>query len=94
MKKISKKVIVNPDELHRFAVLLEGIAHSLRRKKQGLKKEYNELSNVWKDKKYRHYSRVFEDSMQEVDQFIRQAEELSAYLKKKERPIRRYLNNS
>ena len=94
MRKISKKVIVDPDELHRFAVLLEGVSHSLNRKRRNLKTEYEDLKSVWKDKKYQRYSRIFEESMQEMEQFSRQAEKLGAYLKKKEKPIRRYLNNS
>ncbi|MDW7651685.1 MAG: hypothetical protein SCK29_12940 [Bacillota bacterium] len=84
------KAVVDPDELKRFAVLLEGMASSVRQRKSALNGSFNNLKDVWRDEKYRQFERLYAETMAQLEHFCKNAEHFSHCLREKEKPLRRY----
>jgi uncharacterized protein YukE len=77
------KVIVDPDEVRRFASALSEMAEHLQSKKSHVKGHFDDLKGVWQDEKYTQFSRVFEEAVAHMDRFLRYADLYAQYLKKK-----------
>lgn len=85
------RAVVDPNELRRFAIFINGVAISLRRRKSLLNSSLNNLKEVWRDEKYRQFERIYSEMMPQLEQFCKNAEEYAQYLQEKEKPLRRYL---
>ena len=79
------KVIVDPDEVRQFANSLERAAEAIRGRKTDVNSSYKHLTQVWKDEKYRQFDKVFFDTLTQLDQFLRFAEDYAGYLRKRRR---------
>jgi hypothetical protein len=84
------RAVVDPDELKRFALILEGVASSIRDRKTSANSSFNNLKSVWRDEKYRNFERIYWETMSQLDLFIKDAEHFASYLREKEKPLRRY----
>lgn len=84
------RAIVDPDELRRFAIFLEGMALSVRIRKASLNSSFSDLKAVWRDDKYRQFERLYAEVMPQLEFFCKNAERFAQYLKEKEKPLRRY----
>ncbi|MCW3488675.1 hypothetical protein [Dethiobacter alkaliphilus] len=84
------RAVVDPDELKRFAVYLNGMALSVRKKKGHLNGKFKSLKDVWRDNKYRQFERTFTETMSQLEQFSKSAEQYAQKLRDKEKPLRRY----
>lgn len=87
------KVIVDPDEVRQFANSLERAAESIRGRKTDANSSYKQLTQVWKDEKYRQFDKVLFDTLIQLDQFMRFAEAYASYLRKKAAKAKAYLDS-
>ena len=85
------QAIVDPDELRRFAAFLDGLAESIKGKKAAVNGSFSSLKKVWRDQKYARFERVFSDTMNQLDRFIRDATNYAQYLRKKAAIVDKYL---
>ncbi len=81
---------VNPDDLRRFAALLDNTATSMRKEKSSLNSSYNRLNNVWRDQKYHQFDNVYSQTLPQLEKFCKLCEQYAQFLRKKEKPLRRY----
>lgn len=86
------RAIVDPRELRRFAALLSETEGHLRNSKYVVSKDFSELQTVWKDKKYGQFSKLFEETMDHLDRFLKAADSYSQYLNHKARLAERYFD--
>ena len=83
-------VDVNPDELRRFAFLLNETVSSVRQSKSSLNRSYNSLKDVWRDQKYRQFEKIFSQTLPQIEIFCKSCEQYAQFLRDKEKPLRRY----
>jgi uncharacterized protein YukE len=88
------QAIVDPDEVRRFATLLQEMAAYVHDRKTHVKSSFNELHSVWRDQKYSQFDKVFEESVTRLDQFLRSAQLYADYLKRKAGIVDEYLDSS
>ncbi len=82
---------VDPDELRRFAVMLNNTASSIRQHRGILNNSLGKLKDTWRDSKYDQYMKIYDETMPQIESFCKDAERFANYLREKEKPLRRYL---
>lgn len=85
------KVIVNPDDVRRFASLLEERAADLKQLDSAISRALLDLQTTWKDARYEQFERRYEEASLQLQQFLDHAERYATYLRRKIVPIERYL---
>jgi len=88
------QVIVNPDELRRFAVALDELRESLQQKKFNTSHSFEQLRQSWKDAKYNEFEKTFTSTSQELEQFLKMTKSYADFLRKKAAKLDRYLSRS
>ena len=88
------QVIVNPDELRRFAVALDELRESLQQKKFNTSHSFEQLRQSWKDAKYNEFEKTFTSTSQELEQFLKMTKSYADFLRKKSAKLDRYLSRS
>lgn len=86
------RAIVSPEEVRRFAALLEEASARLRASKNALAGSATALGEVWKDEKYTRFHREMEAAQAELEQFLREAEAYTRFLRTKAGKAQRYLD--
>ncbi len=87
------RVIVDPEELRRFASHLRQISEVLREKKSALSANHRQLEEVWRDVRYAQFEEVFSDSLDRLEKFLIVAERYVDYLQEKARRASVYLGH-
>ncbi|HSW29031.1 MAG TPA: hypothetical protein VLH75_05970 [Longimicrobiales bacterium] len=77
------KVIVDPADLRRFAAVLEQETHTLRERQRAVEAARRELSEVWRDTRYRSFERTYLPAIQVLERFQKASERYAAYLRTK-----------
>ena len=85
------KVIVDPNDVRRFANLLEERAADLKRLDSAISRSLLDLQATWKDARYNQFNNRYEEASLQLQQFLDHAERYAAYLRRKIVPIERYL---
>lgn len=85
------KAVVDPDEVRYFARALLEMARALHDGKSHLSSHFRELRDVWHDKKYEQFDRVFSETMSHLEQFLHDSEVYADYLQRKARKADAYL---
>ncbi len=85
------QVIVNPDELRRFANYLDSLIESLQEKKCNTAHSFEQLRQTWKDAKYNQFEKVFAGTCQDLDQFLKMTKTYADFLRRKAAKADRYL---
>lgn len=88
------RAIIDLDELHGFINSFGSICGQLRERKQHINHEFKDLHEVWKDKNYDKFEQVFEETIAEIEQFLRVSEMYADYLRKKGQKVEQYLQGS
>lgn len=86
------KAIVDPDQLRKFAGLLDQTANNIRDQKTAFLADFARLHETWRDDKYNHFDQVFTDSMKILEQYIKQCERYSIFLKQKASRAQKYID--
>ncbi len=88
------QIIVNPDELRRFAVALDELRESIQHKKFNTTHSFENLRQSWKDAKYNEFEKTFTNTTQELDQFLKMTKTYADFLRKKAAKLDLYLSKS
>ena len=88
------QVIVNPDELRRFANYLDELRESLQHKKFTATHSFEHLRQSWRDAKYAQFEKTFTNTSQELDQFLKMTKTYADFLRQKAAKGDRYLRRS
>ena len=85
------RAIIDLDELHTFNNNLANICGQMRERKEHINHEFRELHEVWRDANYESFSKVFDETIKELEQFLRVSEMYAEYLQKKGQKVEQYL---
>lgn len=85
------KAIIDLEELNTFINSFGNICGQMREKKQFIVHEFKDLHEVWRDKNYDNFGKVFEETIAEIEQFLRVSEMYADYLSKKGHKVKEYL---
>ena len=88
------RAIIDIDELQSFINSFGNICGQLRENKQYISHEFKDLHEVWKDKNYDKFGRVFEEAVVEIEQFLRMSEMYADYLRKKGQKVKEFTEGS
>lgn len=88
------QVIVDPDELRRFAVFLEQSIRNLRDGQRGLQRGHQVLADAWRDSKYNNFAKSFDQTLPALERFCKEAEAYAAFLRRKAQLADRYLGRN
>jgi uncharacterized protein YukE len=88
------QVIVNPDEMRRFANALDEWRESLQQKKFNAARAFDDLRNFWKDEKYFEFDKSFTKTVEDLDYALKMAKVYADFLRKKAAKADRYLGRS
>lgn len=86
------QIIVDPNELRRFRTLLRNEVQALDGQRKSLSQKFSSLGEFWKDAKRRQFEHEFKTSMRQLERFLKEAENFSAFLDRKARAADNYLN--
>jgi len=69
------------EEMSRFALRLDATAKDCRDKNRQIHAEFMHLKEVWRDRKFSEFSKVFEETARELNEFQRDCEIFAQYLR-------------
>lgn len=85
------QVIVNSNELRRFAKFLVEIANEIHGKKASTTQRLEDLKRVWRDARLREFEPAYTNAAREIDRFVKMALAYARYLEEKAARVDRYL---
>lgn len=85
--------IVTPADLVAFARYLEKTANSIAKRKSKVAQFVADSRGVWMDSKYDRFRKAFDQTIKDLDRFVRLAEDYSQFLERKASLGRKYLDN-
>jgi hypothetical protein len=87
------QVIFDPDAARSFGSFLVNTVDGIESAQRNITSKFQELGECWKDEKYQRFSRIFEETMRNLQVFRKDANDYLDYLWRKEKSIREYLEN-
>ncbi|HWZ46437.1 MAG TPA: WXG100 family type VII secretion target [Candidatus Saccharimonadales bacterium] len=87
------EIIVDPEEMRRFAGFLQAQSGELRSRKSSIEASFRQLSECWKDEKHQRFEHNFEYTAKLLDEFLKKADAYVGYLRKKAQKVDIYLKN-
>lgn len=88
------RAIIDLEELRTFINSLGNTCGQLRENKEHISHEFANLHEVWKDGNYDRFERVFNETIGELEQFLRVSAMYADYLRKKEQKVEQYLQGN
>ncbi len=85
------QAIIDPAEARRFAADLRQTIKRLRDQQSTVRTHYGQLEEVWKDKKFQQFEKVFGLSLGKLRHFYDEAEMFVQYLERKAQAAERFL---
>ena len=85
------QAIVDPEDLHRFAVDLKRFGGDVQAQIAGIHRQFAKLGETWKDQEHAKFAGEFLHMVSVVSKFVSAAEEQVPVLLRKAEAIRRYL---
>jgi uncharacterized protein YukE len=85
------QAIVDPEDLHRFAVDLKRFGGDVQAAVAAIHRQFNKLGETWQDQEHAKFAGEFQHMVQVVAKFVNAAEEQVPILLRKAESIRRYL---
>jgi uncharacterized protein YukE len=77
------QVIVNPEEMRRFARNLNEIADAMQSRKVTTNSQFERLKESWKDPKYAQFEETYLRTLVQIDRFTRAAKIYASFLHRK-----------
>jgi hypothetical protein len=84
-------MIVDPQEQRRFAEELEVLTGQIRDRERRLQAGIEELSVVWKDSRYREFSRTITEASVQLQAFYNRSNAYADYLRRKAAAVEKFL---
>lgn len=88
------QMIVDPDELVRFASYLDTESDNLKQRKDGVSHELASLGEVWRDAKYERFDAIFNETAVKLERFLEDARDYAQYLRDQADIVNEYLDNT
>ena len=88
------KAVIDLEELKMFISSFGNICGQMREQKQYINHEFKDLHEAWRDANYDKFGRVFEETISEIEQFLRASEAYGEYLQKKSQKVEQYLQGN
>jgi uncharacterized protein YukE len=88
------QMIVDPDELVRFASYLDTESDALKQHKDVVSYEVASMRDVWRDAKYERFENIFNEAANKLERFIEDAHEYAQYLREQADIVNEYLDNT
>jgi hypothetical protein len=88
------RVVIDPDEVRNFIRELLRAAGEMHDGKTQIESHFRDLRDVWHDRKYEQFERVFSEAMSRLAQFLHDAETYADYLERKARKADVYFQGS
>jgi uncharacterized protein YukE len=85
------KAIVDPDDLHRFAVELKRFNHEMQTQLATVHRQFVKLGETWQDQEHARFAGEFQHMIHVLTKFVNSSEEQVPILLRKAESIRRYL---
>jgi pyocin large subunit-like protein len=85
------QAIVDPEDLHRFAVELKRFSAEVQIQIASIHRQFGKLGETWKDQEHAKFAGDFQHMITVVAKFVNSAEEQVPILLRKAEAIRRYL---
>ena len=85
------QAIVDPEELHRFAVELKRFGGDVQVQLAGIHRQFTKLGETWQDQEHSKFAGEFQHMLSAVAKFVTASEEQVPLLIRKAEAIRRYL---
>ena len=85
------QAIVDPDDLHRFAVDLKRFTSDVQVQLSGIHRQFNKLGDTWQDQEHAKFADEFQHTIRVLAKFVTASEEQVPILLRKAESIRRYL---
>jgi uncharacterized protein YukE len=85
------KAIVDPDDLHRFAVELRRFTGEMQERISKINHQFAKLGETWQDQEHEKFAGEFQHMLQVLTKFVSTSEEQVPVLLRKAESIRRYL---
>jgi len=86
------QVIVNPEEVRRFALQLKAGNAQLMDLTTRLRGQFGSLGETWRDQEYQRFAQEFEQTARSLKQFMRLADQYIPYLERKAEAAQRFLD--
>jgi uncharacterized protein YukE len=87
------KAIVDPDDLHRFAVDLKRFSGEVQVHLAGIHRQFGKLGETWQDQEHAKFAGEFLHMVSVMKTFVTAADEQAPVLLRKAEAIRRYLDS-
>ena len=88
------KAIVDPDDLHRFAVELRRFSGQVQEQIASINRQFAKLGETWQDQEHKKFAGEFQHMIMVLTKFVSSSEEQAPVLLRKAESIRRYLERS
>ncbi|MCZ7646766.1 MAG: WXG100 family type VII secretion target [Planctomycetota bacterium] len=85
------KAIVDPVELHRFAVDLKRFNSDLQAQVTGIHRQFSKLGETWRDQEHAKFAEEFEQIVRALSKFVEASDKQVPLLLRKAERIREYL---
>ena len=85
------QAIVDPEDLHRFAVDLKRFSGDVQAAIAGIHRQFAKLGETWQDQEHAKFAGEFQHMVTVMAKFVTVAEEQAPVLLRKAESIRRYL---
>lgn len=86
------QVVVDPEELTRFAQNLKQFNEQLKQSSSRLDAQFKQLGSSWQDQEHQKFAQEYQQTMKVIGQFLRNSEQYIPFLLKKAQRVREYLN--
>ena len=86
------KAIVDPDDLHRFAVELKRFGTEVQVHLANVHRQFGKVGETWQDQEHAKFSQEFQHMVRVLTKFIASTEQQVPILLRKAESIREYLD--
>ncbi|MEW6277166.1 MAG: WXG100 family type VII secretion target [Candidatus Eremiobacterota bacterium] len=88
------QIVVNPDELRRFAAVLETQARETRARQSALQQSLSGLRGSWRDEKFVRFEKLLTETLEQLGRFLKDSDTMVVFLRRKAALADQYLKHS
>ena len=90
-KGVMAQVVIEPEQVKRFAEELQRFNRDLQHHMGSLQARFNALGDTWQDQEHAKFSEEFKDTLKTLKKFVEHSEQHVPYLLRKAQRIEDYL---
>ena len=86
------QLVVNPEELAKFALNLRDFTERLRQDTHRLNGQFSQLRETWRDQEQQKFAQEYMDMMKSIERFLNTSDQHIPFLLRKAERAREYQN--